>query len=129
MNNLIKKRKSVAIVLDEYGGTAGLLTVEDVVEELFGEIEDEHDKIQLTEEVLGENEFLFSARLEIDYLNETYGLHLPEAEAYETLGGLAVHLNEDIPEEGDEVTAEEYTLIIEKATQTKIEVIRVVNNE
>lgn len=125
MNNLIKKRKSIAIVLDEYGGTAGLLTVEDVVEELFGEIEDEHDKIQLTEEEISEKEFLFSARMEIDYLNETYGLHLPESDAYETLGGLAVNVHEDIPEVGEELHVEDYTLIIEKSTETRIEEIRI----
>lgn len=125
MNDLIKKRKSVAIVLDEYGGTSGLLTVEDVVEELFGEIEDEHDINQLTEQEISEEEYLFSARLEIDYLNETYNLHLPESDGYETLGGLAVELFEDIPQMGEEVHVEDYILRIEKASETRIEEIRV----
>lgn len=129
MNNLIKKRKSVAIVLDEYGGTSGLLTVEDVVEELFGEIEDEHDKISLTEKQLNENEFLFSARLEIDYLNETYNLHLPESESYETLGGMLVTYLENIPKLKEEVQVDDYLLITEKTSETRVEEIRIINNE
>lgn len=129
MNNLIKKRKSVAIVLDEYGGTSGLLTVEDVVEELFGEIEDEHDKISLTEKQLNENEFLFSARLEIDYLNETYNLNLPESESYETLGGMLVTYLENIPQLKEEVQVDDYLLITEKTSETRVEEIRIINNE
>lgn len=129
MNNLIKNRKSVAIVLDEYGGTAGLITVEDVVEELFGEIEDEHDTVQLVQEQINDSEFLFSARLEVDYLNETFNLHLPESDAYETLGGLAVKLNEDIPEVGDEIEVEDYLLHIEKVSATRIEEIRIRKSE
>lgn len=129
MNNLIKNRKSVAIVLDEYGGTAGLLTVEDVVEELFGEIEDEHDSIQLVQSQISDNEYLFSARLEIDYLNEQFGLHFPVSEAYETLGGLAVNLYEDIPTVGEEIRVEEYILFIEKVSATRIEEIKVLIQE
>ena len=125
MNNLIKKRKSVAIVLDEYGGTAGLLTVEDVVEELFGEIEDEHDSIHLVQTEINDKEYLFSARLEIDYLNENFGLHLPVSEGYETLGGLAVKLNEDIPDVGEEIKVDDYILLIEKVSATRIEEIRI----
>ena len=125
MNRLIKNRKSVAIVLDEYGGTAGLVTVEDVVEELFGEIEDEHDSVQLVQTQISDEEYLFSARLEIDYLNENFGLHLPESEAYETLGGLAVKLNEDLPDIGDEIRVEDYVLLIERVSDTRIEEIRI----
>ena len=91
LNVLTKKHKSLAVVLDEYGGTSGILTVEDIVEELFGEIEDEHDSVALIEEQMDQLNFLFSARLEVDYLNETYKLQLPEHENYETLGGLIVH--------------------------------------
>ncbi|CAI9428726.1 Mg2+ and Co2+ transporter CorB [Candidatus Ornithobacterium hominis] len=126
MNKLIKSRKSVAIVNDEYGGTAGMLTVEDVVEELFGEIEDEHDQNKLTEKEISENEFLFSARLEIDYINEQYGLDLPEDEAYETLGGLAVSILEEIPETGEEFKVGDYLFRAEKVSETKIEEIKII---
>lgn len=126
MNKLIKSRKSVAIVNDEYGGTAGMLTVEDVVEELFGEIEDEHDQNKLTEKEISENEFLFSARLEIDYINEQYGLDLPEDEAYETLGGLAVSILEKIPETGEEFKVGDYLFRAEKVSETKIEEIKII---
>ena len=126
MNDLIKKRKSVAIVLDEYGGTSGMITVEDVVEELFGEIEDEHDKVKLTEKVIKQgSEYLFSARLEIDYINQEYGLELPESEAYETLGGLAVSSLEEIPDEGEEFTIGEYKFKATKVADTRIEEIRI----
>ena len=87
LNALTKKRKSMAVVLDEYGGTSGILTVEDIIEELFGEIEDEHDSTDLYEEQLSETQFKFSARLEVDYLNEQYRLELPESDEYGTLGG------------------------------------------
>lgn len=130
MNNLIKQRKSVAIVLDEYGGTAGMLTVEDVVEELFGEIEDEHDQVQLVEKILEEGkDFLFSARLEIDYLNEEYGLDFPESDAYETLGGLAVSSIERIPEQDEQMDIGEYKFVITKVTDTRIEEIRIIKLE
>jgi len=102
LNILIKKKKSISIVLDEFGGTSGVITVEDIVEELFGEIVDEHDTVDLLEEKINSREFEFSARLEVDYLNETYDLNIEEDEAYETLGGFIVYHNEDIPRQ-DEV--------------------------
>ena len=98
---LIKKKKSISVVLDEFGGTSGIVTVEDIVEELFGEIVDEHDTVELLETVINEREYEFSARLEVDYLNETYNLNLVEDEAYETLGGFIVYHQEDIPKEGE----------------------------
>ena len=97
LNILIKKRKSIAVVIDEYGGTSGMMTVEDIVEELFGEIEDEHDPVVMVEERLGENHYLFSARLEVDYLNESYRLDIPIGDNYETLGGYIVNHTEEIP--------------------------------
>jgi len=125
LNVLTKKRKSVAVVIDEYGGTSGMMTVEDIVEELFGEIEDEHDSIKLTEKVLREGHYHFSARLEVDYLNEHYKLNLPESENYETLGGLVVSHTEEIPEEGEKIQLDEIQLHILETSNTKIELIEI----
>ncbi len=125
LNVLTKKRKSIAVVIDEYGGTSGMMTVEDIVEELFGEIEDEHDTIELIEEELGNGHYKLSARLEVDYLNETYKLNLPESENYETLGGLVVSLTEEIPEEGETIDIEHLKLHILETSNTKIELIEV----
>lgn len=121
---LTKKRKSIAVVLDEYGGTSGILTVEDIVEELFGEIEDEHDTVVLLEEQLDEKEFKFSARLEVDYINEEYKLELPESENYETLGGLIVNHIGEIPEKGEEVTIGDYRFAILEVSNTKIDLVQ-----
>lgn len=123
LNVLTKKRKSLAVVLDEYGGTSGILTVEDIVEELFGEIEDEHDSVALIEEQLDENSFLLSARLEVDYLNETYKLQLPENENYETLGGLIVHFTQEIPEQNKQIKIDNFQFTIQEVSNTKIELI------
>jgi CBS domain containing-hemolysin-like protein len=125
LNVLTKKRKSVAVVLDEYGGTSGLLTVEDIIEELFGEIEDEHDSTDLHEEQLSENVYKFSARLEVDYINETYKLELPEGEEYETLGGLIMNETGEIPEQDSEVRIENFTFHILEVSNTKIDLVTV----
>ena len=109
METFTKERKAVAVVVDEFGGTSGMVTIEDVMEEIFGEIEDEHDEELLTEEILSSGELRLSARLEVDYLNEKYNLDLPESEAYETLGGLLVENFESIPNEGAEITIGNYT--------------------
>lgn len=127
LNILIKKRKSISVVIDEYGGTSGMITVEDIVEELFGEIEDEHDSIDLTEETVSENVYKFSARLEVDYLNSTYKLELPESENYETLGGMIVHFTQDIPEQDGIVEIEGFKLHILEVSNTKIELVEVHN--
>jgi CBS domain protein len=130
LNILTRKRKSMAVVLDEYGGTSGIVTLEDIVEELFGEIEDEHDKDNFIEEQLSETEYLFSARLEVEYLNETYHLEIPESEEYETLGGFIVLRNEGIPTQGELIQIPPFSFVIEACSQTKIETVRlVVNNE
>ena len=130
LNILTRKRKSMAVVLDEYGGTSGIVTLEDIVEELFGEIEDEHDKDKFIEEQLSETEYLFSARLEVEYLNETYHLEIPESEEYETLGGFIVLHNEGIPTQGEKIEISPFTFVIEACSQTKIETVRlIVNNE
>ncbi|HET8837732.1 MAG TPA: hemolysin family protein, partial [Flavobacteriaceae bacterium] len=125
LNMLIKKRKSIAVVIDEYGGTSGMMTVEDIVEELFGEIEDEHDSVMLIEQKISENTYLFSGRMEIDYINETYKLNLPEGENYETLGGLVVSHTEEIPEQGGQVKIENFKLKVVEVSNTKIELIEV----
>ncbi|SHJ41988.1 hemolysin family protein [Aquimarina spongiae] len=123
LNLLTKKHKSIAVVIDEYGGTSGIITVEDIVEELFGEIEDEHDSLALIEEQLDESRYRFSARLEVDYLNETYKLNLPESENYETLGGMIVNHTEEIPEKDDEVLIDSFKISVVDTSNTKIEIV------
>lgn len=121
LNILTKRRRSMAVVIDEYGGTSGIMTVEDIIEELFGEIEDEHDTVEMVEEQINENTYKFSARLEVDYINETYKLNLPESENYETLGGLIVNATEGIPEEKDDVQIENFKFNITEVSSTKID--------
>ena len=111
--------------MDEYGGTSGLITVEDIVEELFGEIEDEHDTTDLREEQVDEHHFLFSARLEVDYINENYKLALPVSDEYETLGGLLVHTLGEIPEKDVELTIELYKFTILEVSNTKIDLVSI----
>ena len=125
LNSLIKKRKSIAIVLDEYGGTAGMITLEDIVEELFGEIEDEYDQVDLTELKLETGDYVLSARLEVDYLNDKYKLNLIENDQYETLGGYIVHHTENIPSKGEIVKIGDYDFEIQKVTASKIEIIKI----
>ena len=118
---LTKQRKSIAVVLDEYGGTSGIITVEDIIEELFGEIEDEHDHVALFEKQIYKGLFEFSARVEVDYINQKYDLSLPENEFYETLGGLIVYLKEEIPTKGTIIEIENYEFEIKEVSSTKIE--------
>ncbi len=125
LNILTKKSKSIAVVIDEYGGTSGILTVEDIIEELFGEIEDEHDKLVLTEKVVSEGVYIFSTRLDVDYLNETYKLNLPENENYETLGGMIVSFTEGIPKQDEVIVLQDYTYHVLKVSETKIELVEV----
>lgn len=123
LNVLIKKRKSIAVVLDEYGGTSGIMTVEDIVEELLGEIEDEHDTDDLIEEKIDEDTFKFSARLDVDYINETYKINLPENENYETLGGLIVNHTEEIPEQNEVVIIDTFQFTVLEVSTTKIDLV------
>jgi len=120
---LTKKRKSIAVVLDEYGGTSGIMTVEDIVEELFGEIEDEHDTTDLLEEQIDEITFKFSARLEVDYINEIYKTELPKSEEYETLAGLIVHNTGEIPEQDTEIQIENFLFTILDVSSNKIDLV------
>ena len=121
LNDLTKKQKSIAHVIDEYGGTSGLITNEDIIEELFGDIEDEHDTIELLENKINDREFELSARLEVDYINETYGLSLPEDDAYETLGGLIVDVTENIPQKDEIITIDSFQFTILEVSSSKIE--------
>ncbi len=123
LNVLIKKRKSISVVIDEYGGTSGIITVEDIIEELFGEIEDEHDTMALIEDKIDANNYKFSARLEVDYINETYKLGLPEGENYETLGGLIVNETEEIPHVNDQVQIGNLLFTILEVSTTKINLV------
>lgn len=116
-----QQHRSVAVVLNEYGGTAGMITVEDIVEEIFGEIEDEHDVEDLAEEKLSDHEFRFSGKLEIDYINQTYGLDLPESEDYETLAGFIIEHYQSIPVEGEEISLDGFYFSVTKMESTRIE--------
>lgn len=123
LNVLIKKHKSIAVVLDEYGGTSGIMTVEDIVEELFGEIEDEHDSTDLIEEQITEKSYKLSARLDVDYLNENYKFELPETDEYETLGGLIVSETGEIPEQNSEIEIANFRFTILEVSSTKIDMV------
>lgn len=127
MELFARQSGNIAIVVDEFGGTSGLITIEDLVEEIFGEIEDEHDKEDWVEEQIGENHFLLSARHEVDYLNETYGFNLHESEEYDTLGGMILHYLERIPEKGDALELEELGLHLEitQVSDRRIELVEV----
>ena len=120
---LIKEHKSITLVVDEYGGTSGIITLEDIMEEIFGEIEDEHDITRFVERKINENEFIFSGRLEIDYLNEKYNLNILESEEYETLAGWIIFHYEDIPESDTSVRIGNYEMRILKVSQTRIELV------
>ncbi len=127
LSTFIKKRKSIAVVLDEYGGTSGLVTIEDIVEELFGEIEDEHDTLDMTETTIKEGEYLLSARLEIDYLNEKYYLNLEENDNYETIGGYVLYHLQDIPEKNQIIEIDDFTITITKVSNSKIVELKLLN--
>ena len=129
LEKLTRESKSIAVVIDEYGGTSGIITVEDIVEELFGEIEDEHDNYDLHEKKISEGIYEFSSRLEIEYLNKSYSLDLPESESYDTLGGLIVFNKEEIPKVGDEVQINGYSIQIIHASSSKIEKVILKKNQ
>lgn len=125
---LMEQKKSIAAVIDEFGGTAGVITMEDLFEEIIGDIEDEHDHLQLTERQINDNEWEVSGRLEISKVNEDLELSLPEAEEYLTLAGLVLHELQTFPQEGDVVTLDEQhiRMVITKASATKIELVRLI---
>jgi CBS domain containing-hemolysin-like protein len=119
----IKKRRSMAVVVDEFGGTAGMVTMEDIMEEIFGEIEDEHDVDDLLEKKIADNEYVFAGRLEVSYLNEEYGLNIPESDEYETLAGFIIYSAENIPKSGEEIQAGDFSFRILRTSASKIELV------
>ena len=127
LNILTRKRKSVVIVLDEYGGTSGMITVEDIVEELFGEIEDEHDVTveELTEKEIEEGVFLFSGRLDVEYINENYKIAIPECDSYSTLSGFIVNHTSEIPQIGETLHIENFQIEIREASNKKVELVQI----
>ncbi len=124
-----KKKSNIAIVVDEYGGTAGVITIEDIIEEIFGDIEDEHDSEDWLEEKISDTEFRFSGRVDIDYLNENYHFKFEESEEYETLGGLILHHLETIPEVGVELELPDYKLVVEAVSDRRIEIVKLIFEE
>jgi CBS domain containing-hemolysin-like protein len=122
-----KQTGNIAVVTDEYGGTAGIITIEDVIEEIFGDIEDEHDKEDWLEERLSDTEFLFAARVDIDYIRKNYGIDLPESDEYDTLGGLIIYRLERIPLEKTTLTIDDsLQLVIEEVSERRIEKVRII---
>ena len=125
LQNFIKRKSSIAVVVDEFGGTAGIISMEDVLEQIFGEIEDEHDVSEEVEKQVGEDEFVFSCRLEVDYLNERYGLDIEESEEYDTLAGYIINAYEGIPTSGTIVTTDKLEIKVLRTTRTRLELARV----
>jgi len=123
LEDFISKKRNLAVVVDEFGGTSGIITIEDIVEELFGEIEDEHDKEEMVEKQIAPDFFQFSARLEIDYINERYSLGLPESDEYDTLGGLIIHHAEDIPDPGTQISVGQFAFKIREVDNARIELV------
>jgi CBS domain containing-hemolysin-like protein len=121
LDMFISQHRSVAAIVDEFGGTAGMVTTEDLIEEIFGEIEDEYDVDDHTEKKINESEYLFSARLEIDYLNTNYNLNLPESDEYETLAGLIIRIHHSIPGKNDQIRLGRFMFTITEASETRIE--------
>ncbi len=121
---LLKEKKNIAVVVDEFGGTSGIVTIEDILEEIFGEIEDEHDTLKLTEQKINEHEYIFSGRLEVDYLNEKYNLNLPKHGEYETLAGLILHFYESIPKPKELIIIELFEFRVLEVSETRIELVK-----
>ena len=124
LETFTKRRASIAVVIDEFGGTAGIISLEDVLEQIFGEIEDEHDVQEMVEKVEEDGSCLFSCRLEVEYLNEKYNLDIPESEEYDTLAGYIIDQYGGIPHEGDEIDVEQYRIKVIRREQSRIDLVR-----
>ena len=124
LSMFFRQHKSIAVVVDEFGGTAGIVTMEDIMEEIFGEIDDEYDEDEFIEKKVADNEYILSGRLEIDYLNEKYNLKLPQSDDYETLAGLIIHEHESIPNLKEEINIENFSFTILQASENRIEQVR-----
>lgn len=124
LSMFFKQHKSIAVVVDEFGGTAGIVTMEDIIEEIFGEIEDEYDEDEFTDKKISDNEFVLSGRLEIDYLNEKYSLNLPQSDDYETIAGFIISKHESIPNLREEITIDQFTFTILQASENRIDQVR-----
>ncbi len=119
----VEEKKNIALVVDEFGGTSGMVTIEDVMEEIVGDIEDEHDTTDLIEKIVGNNEYILSGRLEIDYLNEKYHLNLPEENDYETLAGMILFYHGSIPNSNDIIRIGKFVIRVLRATTTRLELV------
>jgi len=123
LEKFIHEKKNLAVVVDEFGGLSGMLTIEDIIEEIFGEIEDEHDTIELIDKKINDHEFIFSGRLEIDFINDKHHLKIPVSEDYETLAGFIFHHHESIPKLNEQIEIINYEMKILKVSSTKIDLI------
>jgi CBS domain containing-hemolysin-like protein len=126
LTHFIKTHKSIAIVVDEFGGTAGLVTLEDIMEEIFGEIDDEHDLNELVEKKISDNEYILSGRAEVSHVNEVYELNIPESDEYETIAGFILHHHQSLPKPGDTVKIENFDFKILRVNKTRIDLVRLV---
>ena len=124
LKEFIKEKKNIAVVVDEFGGTSGIVTIEDVIEEIFGEIEDEHDEADLIDKKLNSTSYIFSGRLEIDFVNEKYKLNIPVSDEYETIAGYILFHNESIPKSNDEILIENFKIKVLKVSKTKLELVK-----
>jgi CBS domain containing-hemolysin-like protein len=124
LDNFIQKHKSIAVVVDEFGGTSGIVTMEDIIEEIFGEIEDEYDKEEMVEKQVSETEYIFSTRIEIDYLNEKYKFSIPVSDEYETLAGFIIHYHESIPTVNETIEIKPFSFTVLKSSRNRIEEVK-----
>ena len=129
MKMFLTQKKSIAVVVDEFGGTAGIVTLEDIMEEIFGEIEDEHDVQDYIAEKTGENEYLFSGRLEVETINSRFNLNLPESDDYETIAGFVLHNHQHFPKMNEVVRIDRFSIKCMKVTNNRIELVKVTTDK